>query len=226
MPHKLVNGHPHIPYTGTQYELTTSVERANELYQYADCRRSVREYSDRAVPREIIEQIIRTASTAPSGAHKQPWTFCAISDPVIKREIRMAAEAEEKENYESRMSASWKKDLAKFGTDMNKPFLETVPWLIIVFKQIYEMGPNGEKLTNYYVNESVGIACGMLINAIHHAGLATLTHTPSPMNFLQKILERPINERAFLLLPVGYPADDCHVPKIRRKGLEEMAVFY
>ncbi len=190
-----------------------------------DKRRSVREYSDKAVPKEVIENIIKTASTAPSGAHKQPWTFCVVSNKLIKKKIRDASEKEEKESYNGRMSERWLKDLEPLGTDWRKPFLETAPYLIIVFKKIYEE-EKGEKANNYYVNESVGIACGFLIAAIHKAGLVTLTHTPSPMNFLSEILERPKNERPFLLLPVGYPAEEVYVPKIERKDLEKVSVFY
>ncbi|MEZ4684738.1 MAG: nitroreductase family protein [Bacteroidia bacterium] len=199
--------------------------RSEAFFTQMNRRRSVRSFSDKPVPREIIENIIKTASTAPSGAHKQPWTFCAVGDPAIKAEIRKAAEKEEYENYHGRMSDTWLEDLEPFGTDWHKPFLEIAPWLIIVFRRIYEL-EDGEKKNNYYVNESVGLATGMLLTAIHNAGLASLTHTPSPMKFLQSILNRPENERAFLLIPVGYPADDCTVPDISRKGLEEMAVFY
>ena len=166
-----------------------------------------------------------TASSAPSGAHKQPWTFCAVSNPAIKSEIRKAAEEEEYTNYHGRMSDDWLKDLAAFGTDWNKPFLEIAPWLIIVFKKAYDL-ENGEKKKNYYVNESVGLAAGFLLTAIHQAGLVTLTHTPSPMNFLQKILNRPENERPFLLIPVGYPAENAEVPDLQRKSADEVIRFY
>jgi len=202
------------------------IARVRAHYGFMDGRRTVRHFSDRAVPRAVIEDIIRTASTAPSGAHKQPWTFCAVSDPAIKREIRRAAEREEYENYHGRMSPSWLRDLEKFDTDWHKPFLETAPWLIIPFKKAYDILPDGSHAKNYYVNESVGLACGFLLSAIHNAGLVALTHTPSPMNFLQKILRRPDNERPFLLIPVGYPADGVQVPVLRRKSLEEVAVFY
>lgn len=222
----LVKGFKHVRYQGKSFDITTMQEKSLQFYDWLDTRRSVREYSDKPVPKDVIENIIKAASTAPSGAHKQPWTFCAISNAEIKSQIRTAAEIEEKENYESRMSDRWKDDLKAIGTDMHKPFLEKAPWLIIVFKQVYEMGEEGSKNNNYYVNESVGIACGMLIAAIHNAGLVTLTHTPSPMNFLQKILNRPANERAFLLLPVGYPEDPVYVPSLERKGLEDMSVFY
>lgn len=202
------------------------LDRANEFYAKLDDRRTVREFSDRPVAREIIELIVKAASTAPSGANKQPWNFCVVSNPNIKAKIREAAEKEEFENYHGRMSEDWLDDLKKFGTNHIKEFLTTAPYLIVAFKKAYDLGPDGEKEKNYYVNESVGLACGMLIAAIHHAGLVTVTHTPSPMNFLQKVLDRPANERPFLLLPVGYPADDAQVPVIERKGLEDMSVWY
>jgi len=222
---KKIYGFEHIPYKMESYPEKEMTERSRSYYDWMESRRSVREFTDQAVPKEVIENLIKSASTAPSGAHKQPWTFCAVSDPAIKKQIRIAAEAEEKESYETRMSERWKEDLKPMGTDWNKPFIETVPWLIIVFKRVYEM-ENEVKANNYYVNESVGIATGMLISAIHNAGLATLTHTPSPMNFLANILERPKNERAFLLLPVGYASPDAFVPKNHRKELDEMSVFY
>lgn len=189
-------------------------------------RRSVRDFSDRPVAKELIEKIINTASSAPSGANKQPWTFCAISDPELKSKIRLAAEREEKLSYDGRMSQEWLEDLAPLGTDWRKPFLEVAPWLIVVFKQAYGFAEDGGKRQHYYVNESVGIACGLLIAAIHEAGLVTLTHTPSPMGFLKEILNRPDNERPFLLLPVGYPEEGALVPAIGRKSLEQVAVFF
>jgi nitroreductase len=221
-----IDGHRHVSFQ-LEYLAPAAMEAKSEaFYQWLDTRRSVREFTSEPVAKSIIENIIKSAATAPSGAHKQPWTFCAISDPVLKRQIRIAAEAEEKESYESRMSERWKDDLRPMATNMYKLFLEEAPWLIIVCKRVYELDAEGKKHNNYYVNESVGIACGMLITAIHNAGLVTLTHTPSPMNFLTKILNRPKNERAYLLLPVGYPKDPVYVPDLERKGLEEMAVFY
>lgn len=183
-------------------------------------RRSVREFSDRPVAREVIEQILRIAGTAPSGANKQPWQFIVATDPVLKRRIRVAAEREERDNYEHRMSEAWKSDLAPLGTDWHKPFLEIAPALIVVFSKSTEI-VDGVQRKNYYVKESVGIACGFLIAAIHMAGLVTLTHTPSPMDFLGRILSRPENEKPFLLLPIGYPAEGAMVPDIRKKTLEE-----
>lgn len=199
--------------------------RSKEFYEFVNKRRSIREFSDKPIPFEVIQNIIMSASTAPSGAHKQPWTFCLISNKELKRKIREAAEKEEYDSYNGRMSEEWLQDLLPFGTDWNKPFIETVPWIIVVFKRAFEY-VDGKKWQNYYVNESVGIACGMLINAIHHAGLATLTHTPSPMKFLTDILERPDNERPYLLLPVGHPKEEVKVPKLDRKPFEEICVQY
>ncbi|MEX0313937.1 MAG: nitroreductase family protein [Allomuricauda sp.] len=224
--HILINGYKHVSFETEVFSQSESIQRSTAFHDWLDKRRSVREFSDRPVSKQIIDNLIMSASTAPSGAHKQPWTFCAVSNPALKSKIRKAAEVEEKESYEHRMSERWKKDLEPLGTDMHKPFLEIAPWLIIAFKKAYTFGESGEKHNNYYVNESIGIACGMLISAIHNAGLVTLTHTPSPMNFLTKILNRPSNERAFLLLPVGYPKSPAYVPDIKRKALDEIAVFY
>jgi iodotyrosine deiodinase len=196
-------------------------EAARRFYEVQRQRRSVRFFSDRAVSREAIEWIIRAGASAPSGAHKQPWRFVAVSNPGVKKQIRAAAEVEEREFYSRRATAEWLADLAPLGTDADKPFLEVAPWLIVVFKMM--KGDDGGQV--YYVNESVGIACGMLITAIHQAGLVTLTHTPSPMGFLGKVLGRPEHERPFLLLPVGYAAEGCVVPDLKRKGLEEVGVF-
>lgn len=185
-------------------------------------RRSIRHFSDKPVPLEAIKNIVMTASSAPSGANKQPWKFIIIQDVDIKRKIRIAAEKEEKEFYNHRASEAWLKDLEVFETDEHKEFLEAAPYLIVVFKIIYEE-EEGMKRKHYYVSESVGIACGMLITAIHKAGLVTLTHTPSPMGFLQEILRRPKNEKPFLLLPVGYPTENAMVPNITKKSFEEVA---
>ncbi|TRO66759.1 nitroreductase family protein [Christiangramia sabulilitoris] len=223
---KMINGYRHIGYEAPHYTSEEMTRRSADFYKLLDSRCSVRHFSDRTVAEVVIENIIKTAGTAPSGAHKQPWKFCAVANPELKKSIRIAAEKEEEENYNSRMSERWLKDLAPLGTDTNKEFLEIAPWLIVVFKEAYEVDENGEKQNNYYVNESVGIACGLLISAIHNAGLVTLTHTPSPMNFLAELLKRPKNERAFLLLPVGYAAEDALVPDIHRKPLEEISVFY
>lgn len=214
-----------IPYAYNEIAANEAQQRATAFYGFMDSRRSLRMFSDRAVPRQVIEHLIRTASTAPSGAHLQPWTFCAVSSPQIKAQIRIAAEKEEYENYHGRMTDRWLKDLEPFGTDHHKPFLEIAPWLIVVMRHSYEV-IDGEKRNNYYSTESVGIATGFLLAAIHHAGLVALTHTPSPMNFLSRLLNRPENEKPFLLIPVGYPAQDAVVPNLRRKPLEEVSVFY
>ncbi len=196
-------------------------QRADDLYKDLDLRRTVRDYSPKNVPLEIIEKAILTAGTAPSGAHMQPWRFVVVRDPEVKRKIREAAEAEEFESYHNRMSDKWLRRLAPLGTDEHKPFLEIAPYLIIVFR-INSIGEGEEKEPTYYSQESVGIAVGMLLAALHNAGLATLTHTPSPMKFLQNILGRPKNEIPFVLIPVGYPAEDAKVPNLKRKSLEEI----
>jgi len=221
-----INGFRHKLLKHIGYNQEEMLRRSGEFHDRMEQRRSVRHFSDRAVPKAVIKELLLTASTAPSGAHKQPWTFCAISSPDLKKQIRTAAEKEEKESYEHRMGVNWIRDLEPLATDMHKPFLETAPWLIVVCKRIFEYDNAGDKLNNYYVNESVGIACGMLITAIHLAGLVTLTHTPSPMKFLTRILKRPDNERPFLLLPVGYPQEPAYVPDLNRKTLEEIALFF
>ncbi len=207
------------------YPIKTMQKRAADFYAEMKTRRSVRDFSDRPVSRNIIENCIRTAATAPNGANMQPWHFVAISAPATKREIRLAAEAEEREFYEHRAPEDWLDALAPLGTDAEKPFLEYAPYLIAIFAQSYHFSPDGEKVKHYYISESVGIATGMLITAIHHAGLASLTHTPSPMNFLNKILNRPSYERPFLLLVVGYPIENVQVPVISKKSLNEIATF-
>jgi nitroreductase len=214
-----------IPYEALNFSEDEMKHRSEVFFHFMDKRRSLRVFSDQPVPKEVIENIIRTASTAPSGAHMQPWTFCAVSSATIKSKIREAAEKEEYENYHGRMSDRWLKDLEPFGTDHIKPFLEIAPWLIIVMKRSYELVEN-EKKNNYYATESVGVATGFLLAAIHNAGLVALTHTPSPMNFLSKVLERPENEKPFLLIPVGFPATGATVPNLKRKALRDVAVFY
>jgi len=221
-----IDGFKHVSYHITNLSEEEAVTKSESYFNKLNERRSVRDYSDKWIPKKIIDNLIKSASTAPSGAHKQPWTFCAISNQELKSKIRKAAEIEEKKSYQSRMSERWKKDLKPLGTDMNKPFLEIAPWLIVVFKKPYDFDKDGNKINNYYVNESVGIACGMMISAIQNAGLVTLTHTPSPMNFLSKILNRPSNERAFLLLPVGYPKFPTYVPDIKRKALKNVSAYY
>ncbi len=221
-----IKGHKHILYRGRSFSEEEMFVRSENYYLQMNSRRSVREFSNRPVPKVVIENIIKTASTAPSGAHKQPWTFCAIANRQTKLQIKEAAEAEERQSYKYRMSERWKEDLIPMATDAHKLFLEIAPWLIVVFKKVYEYDQNKSKHNNYYVNESIGIACGILISVIHHVGLVTLTHTPSPMKFLEAILNRPANERAFLLLPVGYPKEPTYVPELQRKTLGEMSVFY
>lgn len=207
----------------SEEELALNAYNFNSFMQQ---RRSVRTFSDKPVPIEVMEQIIEAASSAPSGAHKQPWTFCLIANQELKKQIRAAAEKEEFENYNGRMSEEWLRDLQALNTDWNKEFLEIAPWLIVVFKQVYAVDADGNQHKHYYVNESVGIASGFLLNAIHHAGLVSLTHTPSPMNFLSHILGRPKNEKPFLLIPVGFPAENTQIPNLKRKELNEVLIKY
>ncbi|MDX1829918.1 MAG: nitroreductase family protein [Lutibacter sp.] len=222
----LIEGYKHIRYK--QFSLTENemLSRSENYFKLLNNRRSVRNFSNKKIPKEIINNIIKTASTAPSGANKQPYTFCVVENQELKKKIRIAAEEEEKRSYNERMGEEWLEDLKHLGTDANKPFLEIAPYLIVVFKRPFEYDKNGDKHQNYYVNESVGLACGMLISAIHNTGLVTLTHTPSPMRFLEKILNRPNNERAFLLLPVGYAAEKTYVPDIKRKPLTKTLEWY
>jgi len=201
------------------------LRRARAFHRAIASRRTVRDFSDRPVAREVIEACLEAAGTAPSGANLQPWTFVAISDADVKRRIREAAEAEEKEFYERRAPQAWLEALRPLGTDWRKPFLETAPWLIAVFVRKYGVDDEGERIPHYYALESVGLATGFLIAAAHMAGLASLTHTPSPMGFLNEILDRPDHERPFLLLVVGHPAADARVPDIERKGLDGIARF-
>ncbi|RMH68735.1 MAG: nitroreductase family protein [Gemmatimonadetes bacterium] len=208
-----------------EYPPDEMLARAKAFYADIRRRRSVRDFSDRPVAREVIEYCLLAAGTAPNGANKQPWHFVVVSDPEVKRQIRKAAEAEEREFYERRASDTWLADLAPLGTDAHKPFLEIAPYLIVIFAEKYQIMPDGTQRKNYYVPESVGIATGLLVTAIHHAGLVSLTHTPSPMKFLNTILNRPANEKPFLILVVGYPAEDAHVPNIRKKSLDELATF-
>ena len=225
-PVKIIDGYSFIPYHRPHLSASDLLKKSTDFYQCMEERRTVREFSDKPIPKEVIDTLLRTASTAPSGAHKQPWTFCVVSSPELKKQIRMEAEKEEHESYHGRMSEEWLQDLRPLQTDWHKPFLETAPYLIVVFKKAYDLTEESEKKTNYYVNESVGLACGFLLAAIHHAGLVALTHTPSPMNFLAKVLNRPENERPFLLIPVGFAADETYVPKLKRKALDEAAVYY
>jgi nitroreductase len=208
-----------------EYPVEEMKARAAAFYGDLRRRRTVREFSRRPVPRQVIEDCLLAAGTAPNGANMQPWHFVVVSDPEIKREIRVHAEMEEREFYSGRAPQEWLDALAPLGTDENKPFLEQAPYLIAVFVQRYGLLPDGRQVKHYYATESVGIATGMLITAVHNAGLVSLTHTPSPMGFLNELLERPENERPFLLLVVGYPAEDARVPDITKKSLEEIATF-
>ena len=212
-----------VPYRALDVEDPEATGEAI-LAEYS-ARRSVRDFSDRPVPRRLIELAVEAASTAPSGAHRQPWTFVLVGDPGMKRRIREAAEEEERENYlGGRMNQEWQAALEPLGTDWQKPFLETVPWIVVVFEQRFGLDESGERVHNYYVKESVGIATGMFLTALHRMGLASLTHTPSPMRFLSDLLGRPENERPFVLIPIGYPADACRVPDIVRKSLADVMV--
>jgi len=199
------------------------IASSRQFLQQMQTRRTVRDFSSEPVPYELIENAIATAASAPSGANQQPWAFVVVSDPEIKRQIRIAAEAEEKDSYDNRMSKEWLDALAHLGTDWHKPHLEDAPYLIVVFLQAYGV-ESGQKVKHYYASESVGIAVGMLLCSLHLAGLATLTHTPSPMAFLSKILSRPENERAYVVIPVGYPAEDAEVPVITKKSLDEVLI--
>jgi len=215
-----------LPLSGyREYPVEEMKQRSLEFYTEMKRRRTVRQFSDRPVPRDIIEDCLCTASTAPSGANMQPWSFVIVSDHTVKRQIRAAAEKVECEFYEGNSTQTWVKALDHLGTDQNKPFLETAPYLIVIFSQRYGFLPNGGKEKHYYVTESVGIATGMLVAAVHHAGLVSLTYTPSKMKFLNKILSRPSNEKPFMILVVGYPAEATVVPAIRKKALEDIAIF-
>ncbi len=211
-----------VPLDFNEYPPAEMTERANAFYEQIKRRRSVRDFSDRDVPQEIIDACLLAAGTAPNGANLQPWHFAVVRSTEIKTKIRQAAEKGEQEFYNGKAPQAWLDALQPFGTDANKPFLETAPCLIVIFSQSHQMKSDGQKAKNYYVSESVGIATGFLISALHHAGLATLTHTPSPMKFLNTILDRPGNERPFLILVTGYPAEDTHVPAITKKTIEEI----
>ncbi len=215
---------PLIPLSAKRYSAGESEQRVSEFVQDLRRRRSVRQFSSEPVDRSVIEWVVRAGHSAPSGANKQPWKFVVVSDPEVKHQIRLAAEEEERESYEHRMPQEWLDDLAPFRTDWHKEFLEIAPYLIVVFAESYVM-EEGKKRKNYYVQESVGIASGMLLAAAHRAGLATLTHTPSPMGFLAEILGRPSNERPYLLIPIGYPAEDAEVPDLEKKPLEEVLLW-
>jgi iodotyrosine deiodinase len=216
-----------IPYQPPRLNEAEMLSQARQFYARMDQRRSVRQFSPDPVPRELIELAIATASTAPSGAHRQPWRFVVVSDPVIKHRIRIGAEAEEQRFYQGgRATAEWLEALSAIGTNWEKPYLDLAPWLVVVFAELHEVGNDGRSIQNYYVKESVGIACGMFIAAVHHMGLATLPHTPGPMHFLTEVLERPPNEKPYVLFPVGYPASDAMVPNLRRKSLSEVTALH
>jgi iodotyrosine deiodinase len=217
---------PFVPLTDyREFDADTMTRRAESFYEEVKRRRTVREFSSRPVPREVIEHCVRAAGTAPNGANLQPWHFVVVGDPEIKRKIRAGAEEEEREFYNGKAPQEWLEALAPLGTDEHKPFLETAPWLIVIFGESYGELPDGRKVKHYYTQESVGIATGILITAIHHAGLVSLTHTPSPMGFLNDILGRPSRERPFLILVVGYPAEGVTVPDITKKPLTQIATF-
>ena len=221
-PETLAN-HPFEPLDFTRHDESTMRTRALDFHAEMDRRRSVRMLSDEPVPIDVIETAIRTASTAPSGAHLQPWRFVVIGNPEVKAQIRAAAEEEERVNYlENRMNEQWQQALAPIGTDHHKEFLEFAPWIVVLFEERFRIDTDGTKRNNYYVKESCGIAAGLFIAALHHAGLATLTHTPSPMAFLTKLLGRPSNERPFVLFPIGYPLEGVLVPSLERKPLDEV----
>jgi iodotyrosine deiodinase len=217
---------PMIRYRPGRHDENAMIRRAEDYYRLMDKRRSLRQFSGDPVPRDLIESAIRTASTAPSGAHRQPWTFVAISDPTVKREIRLAAEEEEQAFYlKGRAAEEWLAAVEPMATNWKKPFLETAPWLVVVFERTFGYDADGNRQKNYYVKESVGIACGFFIAALHNMGLATLTHTPAPMKFLSEILHRPDNERPSIIFPVGYPAENAMVPDLKRRELHDVSVW-
>jgi len=223
----MVKGPRLVPLDGyPRYPQEQMRARARDFWHQLDRRRTVRDFSDKDVPRQVIEDCIRTAGTAPSGANQQPWHFAVVADPGIKRQIRQAAEQEEREFYDHRASAEWLAALEDLGTDADKPFLEIAPYLIVVFALVNRKSEAGQKVKHYYPYESVGLATGLLITALHNVGLASLTHTPNPMKFLNQVLGRPANERPFLILVTGYPANEVKVPDIERLPLEKICTFY
>ena len=212
-------------YQPERVPIAEGLKRGEEFYKLMDGRRSVRMFSDEPVPKEVIETAVLTANTSPSGAHQQPWTFVATNDPEVKHKIRVAAEIEERENYEGgRLPPAWRQALAHIGTNSDKSYLDVVPWIVVAFAQKSTPMPDGSLQKNYYVSESVGIACGLFIASLHSMGLSTLTHTPNPMGFLNEIFERPVTERPYILFPVGYPAENCEVPDLSRKPLNEILI--
>jgi iodotyrosine deiodinase len=215
-----------VPLEHTRLPLDESRQRAQAFFEHMNRRRTTRHFAPDPVPRELIEWAIRSAGTAPSGAHQQPWTFVAVSDPALKAAMRDAAEREERENYEQRMTPEWREALAPLGTDAQKPHITDAPWVVVLFRQSHGWHADGSRRTHYYTQESCGIAAGFFIAAVHDMGLVTLTHTPSPMGFLAQLLGRPANEKAFLLMPVGYPAPDARVPELTRKPLEAISAWH
>ena len=220
-----VRPYPFVALRFTRHTAEQSRERARAFYDEMNRRRTTRHFSTDPVPRELVEYAIRTAGTAPSGAHQQPWTFVAVSDPSLKQRIREAAEREEREFYHGKAPREWLEALLPLGTDEHKPHLTDAPWVVVLFRQAYGVTPDGGKRTHYYAEESCGIAAGLFIAAIHHMGLVTLTHTPNPMGFLREVLGRPSNERAMLVMPVGYPAPNARVPDLDRKPIDEIVVW-
>jgi nitroreductase len=213
-------------YQPVRIPIQEGLARGHEFHQLMEGRRSVRMFSDEPVPKEVIETAVLTANTSPSGAHQQPWTFVATNDPDVKHRIRVAAEIEERENYEGgRLPPAWRDALAHIGTNSDKSYLDVVPWIVVAFAQKSTPLPDGTLVKNYYVSESVGIACGLFIASLHTMGLATLTHTPNPMGFLNEIFERPVTERPYILFPVGYPAENCEVPDLVRKPLDQILLI-
>lgn len=217
---------PFIPYEQTPISDDEMLERSKTFLEKVDKRRSVRHFSSKPVPKEVMENLIMAASTAPSGAHKQPWTFCLISNETLKSKLRELAEEEERKSYSGRMSDEWLEDLAPLGTDWEKEFIDIAPWIVVIMKRAYEFNEDGSKRNNYYVSESVGLAAGFFLLAVQNAGLVALTHTPSPMNFISKALNRPENERPFLLIPVGHPSKNAEVPSLTRKSIEKVIHYY
>lgn len=213
-------------YQPVRIPIQEGLTRGHEFHQLMEGRRSVRMFSDEPVPKEAIETAVLTANTSPSGAHQQPWTFVATNDPDVKHRIRVAAEIEERENYEGgRLPPAWRDALAHIGTNSDKSYLDVVPWIVVAFAQKSTPLPDGSLVKNYYVSESVGIACGLFIASLHTMGLATLTHTPNPMGFLNEIFERPVTERPYILFPIGYPAENCEVPDLVRKPLDQILLL-
>jgi nitroreductase len=217
--------YPFVPLEFTRHDIDDSRRCAVAFYEEMNRRRTTRHFATDAVPRELVELAIRTAGTAPSGAHQQPWTFVAVSDPELKQRIREAAEREERAFYSGKAPAEWLEALLPLGTDEHKPHLTDAPWLVVLFRKTYGFRENGQRRSYYYTEESCGIAAGLFIAAIHHMGLVTLTHTPNPMGFLRELLGRPVNERAMLVMPVGYPSPDARVPDLARKSLDEISVW-